>query len=237
MKKLQVVVLALLGVLAVSAMAATAAFAELAEWLANGIAAAGQASKITGELLLEDNKAPIVGKAAVLCNGIILGTVEANGADKATEILNLKEEKITELGGALPLLGEGAGSDCVTETSCAEGSSSSPIEVWPIGLPWTTELVKEGGKWFDLTSSAKEVGYELLCLILGINTEDKCTYAANEKASVEIINDANGDAEIPAGAIAAPLALCSQSGEASGVNQADELANILLENGELLSVS
>lgn len=231
MKKFQGVILAMLAVTAFGAVLASSAFAEttlLAEWLANGAEiTTNLATTSTGALLLEDTKT-IAGSAAVLCEGIFIGAVGANGKDETTEIQNLAKEKIGALGG-LAL-------KCVTESGCAAATEASPIEVWPVGLPWKTELfLMENGTFLDLVS-ATEVGYELLCLILGINTEDKCTAADGE---VEIVNDADtGDAAIPANAIVNPQFNCTQSGgAATGVNQSDELASILLTGGELLTVS
>jgi hypothetical protein len=215
---------------AFGALIASTAFAEttlLAEWLANGAEiTANLATTSTGALLLEDTET-IAGKASVLCEGIFVGSVGANGKDETTQIQNLAKEPIGVLGG-LAL-------KCVAEQGCAAATEASPIEVWPVGLPWKTELfLMENGTFLDLVS-ATEVGYELLCLILGINAEDKCTAADGE---VEIVNDADtGDAAIPAGAIVSPNFNCTQSGRATGINVADELASILLTSGELLTVS
>jgi hypothetical protein len=231
MRKFQTVLFAMLAVSALGAIIASSAFGEttlLAEWLANGAEiTANLATTSTGSLLLEDTET-IAGKAAVLCEGIFIGTVGANGKDETTEVQNLAKEKIGVLGG-LAL-------KCVAETGCAAATEASPIEVWPVGLPWKTELfLMENGTFLDLVS-ATEVGYELLCLVLGINAEDKCTGTDGE---VEIVNDADtGDAAIPALAEVTPKFKCTQSGgKETGVNVADELTPLLLVSGELLTVS
>jgi hypothetical protein len=231
MKKIQKVLWALLAVSAFGALIASSAFGEttlLAEWLANGAEiTTNLATTTTGALLLEDTET-IAGKAAVLCEGIFIGSVGANGKDETTEVQNLAKEKIGALGG-LAL-------KCVAETACAAATEASPIEVWPIGLPWKTELfLMENGTFLDLVSGATTIGYELLCLVLGINTEDTCTATDGE---VEVVNDTDtGDAAIPAAALVSPRFNCTQSGKASGVNESDALASILLESGELLTVS
>jgi hypothetical protein len=240
MRKFQVVALALFAMFAFSAAFAVSASAEttlLAEWLVNGAKIVGElASETTGSLKLEDTKTAI-GAAAVLCSAIADGTVGENGLDLIKEILNLAKEKIEALGG-LALLGTGAGSDCVRVTGCEEGTATEPIEVWPVGLEWHTELfLMENGEILDLVNKedGSVFGYELLCSVLLINTEDTCTATDSEFA---VINDADtGDAAVPAGSIGLPLANCTLGGLETGVNETDELAPITLTSGELLTVS
>jgi hypothetical protein len=92
----------------------------------------------------------------------------------------------------------------------------------------------ENGEFLDLiTGTGGTIGYELLCLVLGINTEDTCTSADFE---VQVVNDATtGDASIPALAGTNP-ALCTQSNEETGLNVADAVTPILPLTG-LLTVS
>lgn len=243
MKQIQTGLLAVLAIAALGVVAVASASAEttlLAEWLANGAAiTTALATKVTGSILLEDTET-LAGAAAVLCTATADGSVGSNGADETTSILNAKGEAVGALGG-LALLGTGAasgeGSECVAEKTCASGSSTSPIEVWPVGLPWKTTLfLMENGTFLDLiVGTGGSVGYELLCLVLSVNTEDTCTAADFE---VEIVNNGSGNAVIPSGALVSPNASCSQSGgKATGINQADSETPILLESGELLSVS
>jgi hypothetical protein len=238
-KKLQAVMLALVAAFVFSALLAEVASAEttlLAEWLANGAEITTNLnSQTSGSLLLEDTST-IAGSSAVKCSAILDGTIGANGADEITKVLNLKGEEIGALGG-LALLGEGAGTDCQTVTGCAEGSAASPIEVWPVGLPWKTELfLMENGEFLDLVS-ATEVGYEILCLIFSLNAEDKCTATDGE---VLIQNDpVTGDADTPVNSVVTPNAFCTQSSnKQTGVNETTEVASTMtLESGELLTVS
>lgn len=232
MKKLYAAVMALFAVFAFGAVLAGSASAETtlgAEWLAGGKAITSNlASKTTGSILLEDKK---VG-AAVICKGALIGTVGAAGADEITSVQNAAGETVGELGG-LALLGTGSKlPDCETETGCAEGTAASPIEVWPHGLPWKTLLfTMENGEVLDLIENS---GYELLCLILGINAEDTCTIA---DTNLLVVNNAEGNAETPSGSIAEPLATCSVGGTESGVNETVGASLIKLNNGELLSIN
>jgi hypothetical protein len=231
MRKIHRAALTILATTAFVAVMVSSAFGEtmlLAEWLANGAEITANLSiTVTGALLLEDTET-IAGKAAVLCEGIAIGSIGANGKGEITEIQNLSKEKIGVLGGL--------GVKCVAETGCAAATEASPIEVWPVGLPWKTELfLMENGTFLFLVS-ATEVGYELLCLVLGINTENTCKASDGE---IEVANDADtGDAAIPAGALVSPQFNCTQSGgKATGVFVSDELASILLTSGELSTVS
>ena len=232
----------MLAVFAFGALFAATASAEttlLALWLWNNEPVTELISTHNfGELLLEDTET-IAGVAAVICHAEVHGSVGVSGEDETTEILNADEEEVGALGHAA-LLGTGAasglGSECKRETACAEGTATSPIEVNPLGLPWHTLLyLKEDGTFLDLITGTGEIGYELLCLILGINAEDKCTSAEND-FSVEIINDPE-DAAIPANVFTEPKAVCTQSGgKATGNNESVALSTIEPLSG-LLAVS
>jgi hypothetical protein len=241
MKKIQLLVLAVFAVSAFSAVFAGSALAEitlLAEWLVGttGVAITENlASETSGEIRLEDTKAGPFGEpAAVLCSGILDGTVGPNGTDLIEKVLNLKGEEIgTPLVG-LALLGEGAGTDCIAISTCQEGTAASPIEVWPENLSWATELfLMEDGKILDLVVNA---AYEILCLsVLGSDEVDLCE---SLDAEFEVLNDPEtGDAEIPAKASGLPFGNCILGGTGTGNNETDALTFITLVNRELLTVS
>ena len=239
----------MLAVFAFGALFVTVASAAettlLAEWLWNNAAIHELLSVETsstgeeGQILLEDQETP-AGAAAVLCQAKAVGSVGENGEDEITEITAPNGRKISETLGTGALLGTGVatgeGSECKAEHACAEGSASSPIEVVPLGLPWHTLLMlDEPSKKFLvlLFTEGRNFGYELLCLVLLINTKDTCTQNDTE---FEVVNDPE-DVAIPANTFASPLATCSQSGgKATGVNEADTLTFILPLSG-LLSVS
>jgi hypothetical protein len=230
---------AALAALSLSTLLTTAASAEgtlLANWLWNGVAVAGSLSVETSiSLTFEDTKT-FGGAAAVLCLAILDGSVNANGEGEMTELLNPKGEKIGGLGG-LALLGTGEGSECKAVKACAEGSTATPIEVTPLGLPWRTLLFQHEttGTFLLLLSTAGELGYEALCLVLGINSEDKCT-STGKDFEIEVANQEEA-AAIPASAQIEPFLNCTQGGEASGKNKEDELTFIKALVGGKLSVA
>jgi hypothetical protein len=237
MKKLQIVLLALFAVSAFGAVIAASASAEetlLAEWLANGVGVTTLLPvEISGAITLKDNNS-LAGDAAVLCEGILKGSVGPNGEDEITEVLTLG-------GGPVGELPTGPSLKCSTVKTCAAASAESPIEVWPVGLPILTLLFLDAVANLFLIlafshAAGVPFGYELLCLVLGINAEDTCT---SEDSEIEVVNDPDTlDAAIPAGATFVPFAKCSQKGGLSGENIADELASILDTDGvTLITVS
>jgi hypothetical protein len=236
-------VIGIFGVFAASAAFAQVVVAEttlLAEWLFNGASVNELTSiSVTGGVMLEDTET-IAGASAVLCTFTVDGSVGPNGEDEAVEILNANGAAVGGLVG-LALLGTGAangeGSECVTVKTCAAGTSASPVEVWPIGLPWHGLLsLLENGEFSNVKETGtKTVGYEILCLVLGLDTEDTCTVTHRR---INVINDAEtGDAAVPAGAEGTPRYLCTQSGKESGSTIADELTAILPLTGLLTASS
>ena len=231
--------LSLLAVSMLCAVFAGSAFAEttlLAEWLANGVGLTINVGiEKTGTIKLEDTET-IAGKSAIRCSGIADGTVGPDGTGEVTRLLNLKGEEVGALGG-LALLGTGAGSDCQAISGCAEGTATSPIEVWPIGLPVKGELfLMEDGTFLLLGTPVGSAGYEILCLILGLNAEDECT-GTNGEGLIQN-SPVTGDASTPAGSRLTPNATCTQSGgKATGVVEETEESTDKLVNGELLTVS
>jgi hypothetical protein len=249
MRRLHLLVFAVFAVSAFGAVLVASASAEetlLAEWLVgtgHEITTNFQ-SETNGTFLLEDTKT-LLGAAAVTCKVVLDGEVGPDGEDAVTEGLNAAGTATgTPLSGTA-WIGNGAnngvGSECRTELLCSEGTSASPIEVWPLGLPWSTLLfLMEPSKEildliYSLGAAGTEVGYELLCLIAGLNTVDEC-----KALDFEILvqnNATTGDAETPAGTRVTPNGTCTQSGEASGVIETVGALLITLVNKELLSVS
>jgi hypothetical protein len=218
MKVVTKTVYALLTIsVAISMLAVPAAFAEtslLAEWLVSGAAVSTNLSlEMNGSILLEDTET-IAGAAAVLCKGTLYGTIAPNGSGEITEA---------------------NGAECVTEKLCAAGTEASPINVSAVGLPWKTTLfLMENGEILELITGT-EVGYTVLCLILGVNSEDKCTATDLE---VPIVNEGGtGMAEVPSESTASPNTTCTASGKATGKIQADELETLTLLEGGTLTVS
>lgn len=238
MSRFRVVLLALAATFALGALFAEVASAEttlLAEWLANGAAITSSLSgEISGSYKLEDTET-IAGKAAVTCSWVERTVYLPNGGIiKVIEWVDLGGTTVSLSGVAL--LGTGAGSDCRAVSGCAEGTAASPIEVDPVGLPWEGNLfLMENGELLLLVNAA-EVGYEILCLILGINAEDKCTTTDSE---IKVENNAStGDASTPANSGITPNIKCTQSGgKATGIIETIEELKMSLTSGELLTVS
>jgi hypothetical protein len=236
MKKILIpsAVLTLLAILVVSGSIASTASAEttlLAEWLFNGAAVTGtKAIEVSGEVLLEDNKAPIVGKVDITCSAILDGWVDSNGLGLISEELTLEKVKVGGLGG-IGLL-------CTAISGCEKATEASPIEDWPIGLPAPGLLfLKENGTFSLTANNAGTIigGGEVLCLILGGVVEDTCS-ATIAEGRVE-----NGTAPVgvltPANSPASPNASCSLGGAGSGVAETVTEARIISTSGGELTVS
>jgi hypothetical protein len=250
MRRLHLLVLAVFAVSAFGAVLVASASAEetlLAEWLLGGSSTIVEslASETKSTLLFEDTKT-LLGASAIECTATLAGTVGPDGEGTYTAALNAAGTATgTPLSGTALIsngAASGVGSECKTETLCAAGTSASPIEVWPVGLPWSTLLfLMEPSKeilqlFYSLGIAGAEVGYELLCLVAGINTVDECKGLDFE---VLIINNGTtGSAETPSKTKATPNATCTQSGEATGVNETVTAAVTKLTGStEILSVS
>jgi hypothetical protein len=226
MKKIHVISLALVAIFAFSAVLAASASAEttlLVVWTAKGTEiTTEQATTTTGTILLADTKVPLLGEVAVTCEGKLDGFVGANGTDLITEVLNSENIAI------LPL--EGKGLLCETEKNC-ETDAKSPIELWPLNLPWVTlAYLMENGKILDLILNST---YHLKCLVLGVNAEDECSAAETGL----VIENGTGIVLSPNGSITEPLANCTQGGTGSGVNEIVGESKLTLNSGEALQVT
>ena len=230
MKRLQTLLLALVAVSALGVVMAASASAETtlaAEWLAAGAKiTAAQASTTTGELLVEDNKA-FGTKGSFTCSFILDGTVGPGGAGSITAVLTLAGASLETL-----VVGKSLLCEADEGSACAKATEASPIEVWPTAtLPWKTlAFLTEAGLFRDGVFGA---GYEVLCLVLGVNLTDECTTAA---ASFELVNGTS-DVQIPNGTTQSPNANCTVGGAGAGVNQAVGVANVELVSKATLAVS
>jgi hypothetical protein len=202
----------------------------LADWLikAAQVPVGTEPATVTeGEFTVEDNKVPIIGKSALLCSLILDGTITSeNGLAWVLKVLSLAGVEIKEL--------EGTGMLCSAVTGCEAASESSPIEVWPLGLPWHLEAILKAGTPEDFLIIILAWGIHMLCLILATNQEDECL---GENQSFLVENDAGGFILAEAGATLEPLATCSKGGANSGVNALDIMTNIKLVSGESLALS
>jgi hypothetical protein len=241
MKKSQVLGIALLALFAFGALTATSAMAVtlLAEWLVTGAAVTTElATTTTGELLLEDTKVPIIGKASVLCSGVFDGWVGPNSLDFISEVLNLTATAITN-----SPLSAGESLNCVAQSGC---ETSNTVLVYPIGFPAQTEveLLEQEGKVFfaDFITpvTGNKLGYEISeCLVLGIAMVDECT-APNGVAELTLIESTTllGSFSKAFTELAGrELATCTQGGAKSGVVETTEGGVFSLTGGGTLSAS
>jgi hypothetical protein len=224
MKKLHVVMLALVAVFAFSALLASTASAEttlLSEWLIKGNMVTTLTSVVTsGELLLADIKE----KVMVLCSGELVGSVGPNGEDEVT--------KVFELGGAVE----------ITLTKlflCAvqEGCEVSPTaNVSPEGLPWHTLLFLDTATSLFLDAFFA-AAYSVKCNILGIPIEEECvtpsiTLGGSAGQVVNVATGVEGSLEP-----ASPNGACGLGGAAAGEIEPEDGVITKTLNGEILSVS
>jgi hypothetical protein len=227
--------LALFAFGAFMAASASAVTFLLAEWLVGGATVTTELNdSITEELLLEDNKVPIIGSAAVLCSGSFDGWVGPNSLDWISEVLSLNGEAIATKLTGLSL-------DCVAQKGC---ETNTTVLVWPLGLPWTTEveLMVDGTETFfvDLIKSSvagEKVGWEIEnCLVLGSAMVDECS--AETAVARLVLNGATllGVFTKTFTELAEnPLANCEKGGAGSGVTEGE--GPFVLEGGGELSAS
>ncbi len=178
-------VILLMAMAAFAVPAATAAHAApvflLALWLVNGaevvseLDAEGKLTPETGEILLEDTKVPLVGKATLLCSGSGSGWVGPNSLAWVSEVLLLSGVAVS----STPLTGQAV--ECVSQSGCESGSN---VLAWPVNLGYENEVVlmEDGGSSFFAVltfghSGGGSPGWEIECLILGMAITDECTAA------------------------------------------------------------
>lgn len=230
MKKLRILVLTLFAVsvfIATVASVASAVETLLALWLANGVTFEGNlAVNAEGEVLMEDEKVPLIGKVAIACSGLFEGTVNgANGEGEAVRLWSLgSPQKSIETG----LKGEGL--LCKTETGCE--SSTTDIEAWPKELPVLTLLFLEEPNLFLVMGfvgpGSPGLAFEIKCLILGAVAEDECSTLSAEG---EIVNVTSG---VEAKGRVEPNGTCTEGGAgACGVEAIAGNKENLVEGGPL----
>lgn len=226
MKKIHILWLAIIVVAAFSALSTASVSAT--QWLINGLPLAELTSVDTeGELELTDLKT-IAGAATVKCSSIYDGSVGPAGEDEITEVLTLEGGSVssTPLSGT-PLL-------CTGVKACS--TTANEVEVWPLNLPWLTQLELVGTVFKDHlfttageTNSELQPGYELAnCLVLGVNTTDDCkglSFVAltNEGSNVDALFEKE------------PLESCELGGVSSA--EVKGLGTILTLSGLPLAVS
>jgi len=182
--------LSLVALFAFSAVVANASAETtlLAEWLVNTVGVTALTStEGVGKLILEDAKI----KLAMECEGILDGSVGANGEDEVTEIL-IPGTPTTVASLAKPIVCKGI------------GGCGAPAEASPENLPWHTLLyLTEGGLFRDAVFSAT---YWSMCNILGVLVEEECTITNGSYEVLNVTAGVEGMGEVT------PLGTCTTGG-------------------------
>jgi hypothetical protein len=211
MKKLQVILLALVAMFALSAVLAATASAEatlLAEWLINGagVTTLTSTTSMLGKILLEDTAAG----AGVECEGEFIGSVGPNGEDETTKVFTKGGVEVTL---AAPLT---LANGCTITKGC---EAAAGVEVAPEGLPWHTLLYLDEttGKFLDNVAKA---AYSVKCRII-FTVTDECTVT---NGAFEVLASAGGAEAV--GKVE-PNATCTFAGGKTGEEEFKGVNNLL----------
>lgn len=148
------------AVLALSLVAAASAAAEVALWLENGSDIV-VLTLVSGSQSWNFTNRSILGNVTVHCSDIVDGLVGPEGEDEITELLSLNGVLIPEA------LGTGNGLNCNVSSGSSPCATNELAEVWPMNLPWHTQLLLEGEGYKDElgtgSTNGKEPGYHIFC--------------------------------------------------------------------------
>ena len=171
MRKFYVLGLALFSVFAFGAISAGSAFAAL-EWLVEKAAFAGSLNAETeGTINLVKLSSSLGPLNTIKCEGILDGVITFPSTGLVTKVLNLAmEETGTPLSGLSLLC---IVTEQVESADCKLGTS---FLLWPINLPWTTELELMEITGEEVLDHIVNAGYEVECEtgILGIHASETC---------------------------------------------------------------
>jgi hypothetical protein len=106
--------------------------------------------------------------------------------------------------------------------------------VWPLGLPWLTQLALEGTAIVDDTkANAGEMGYAIECSIFGVKEQDTCTQALFAPKFIENMATENDTLWLVAEENASSCSLSGEkSGDAAGEYLTAPLTGTLAVSGE-----
>jgi hypothetical protein len=223
------VALALFGVLAFSAFAAVSASAEttlLAEWLFNGAAVTALLPVETEGTIFLSTLVLGIKAVELECAGIFDGSVGPNGEDEITKVLNLAKEEIS----GTALVGLAVDCTVIVGSGTAKCLAGELLELWPLNLPWLTELfLMESGAFLDRIFAGPNgaPGYEAFCPVSG--GENTCTGATSStitSGATDVIGVFDATSE---------KANCTLGGEGAGDQEKGE--GLTFETGGTLSVS
>jgi|ERR1022692_1192883 hypothetical protein len=227
---------ALLAVLAMSAMAvassASATTFLLAFWAVNGTDVTTTVlSESSGELLLENEKSVAGAASLKKCSAILDGFVGPKSADDITEALLLAG------GGRVSVpLNNTNPITCELEAVCESSS-----RVWPVHLPWLTEVelweqgTESGFVDLLLPNGAGNPGWYVECKTSLLTVSEECT---TPEGVAEKVNLSTGVMDVFSKAFTllmeAKLALCTGNNEETGVVGEEGETTV---SGGVLSVS
>jgi len=224
MKKIQILMLAVVAMFAFSAVVASAASAEelLPLWLVMGedVPAGGVTVDVTvsGKLLLEDMSAT-GGAVDVECEGNGLGLLLPEGLDEQ----NSANAENCKLG-------------------TTKGQCSEVLKVEAVDLPWLTQLVQVGTAFednlFEGKSATEKPGWLVLCLTVLGEVDDTCT--TNEGKTLLTNNETTGEveSEFAESAAESEWAGCTQPKTTkSGLVVGLVLLHVLLPGNELMTLA
>lgn len=176
MKKIHILGITLCALFSLSVVVASSAFGDPTHlWLVNGSSITGanfQPSDTEGEILLEETKFG----TKILCSGLFVGLLLSEGKDTIEKIEDLVGNIVEGNSNTLSIT-----CNWDTETGstgpCEGASLGGLILVFPVNLPWKTELELVGTVWDDLieNSGAGAPGYLVECTVFGIKTDTSCT--------------------------------------------------------------
>jgi hypothetical protein len=232
MKKLHVVLMALVAVSAFSVVAVSSASAEitlLAEWLANGNPITMTlATTFKGTILFTDSATPL-GSATVKCAGGALdGWVGPDGTDQINEVLN-------SAGKSIEAALKGEAFLCEGVKTCEKDATET--EVWPLALPvmnllYLLESSSEPFSILFFTPGAKNLGIEIKCLALATLIEDTCS--GEDITAGNALNSSGGPEAMGQ---SSPGESCTEGTGSSGTFEAESGNAITLNDGETLTMS
>jgi hypothetical protein len=242
MRGFQLLGAALVAVFAFGVLAAAASAAPtflLAEWLLNGHPVVSELLvEISGELLLEDTKVPIIGKSMILCDGIGVGWVGPNSLGWGSELLSLAGVVISNVDLS------GTSLDCTAQTGC---ETNTAVLVWPFGSEKEAvlDLMEETGQEpLFVVLGFGNIGWHITeCLVFGVPQEDLCVAEPPVAGAASAVAQLTLEGTTLLASISRSLAelaelklaTCTQGGTGSGVVEGS--APVTLDAAEELTAS
>jgi hypothetical protein len=216
MKKLYLLGLTAVVVLAFSALTVSSAFALESVWLVSGAVPTSQVHVLLTTpagtaLRLEDTKAGLSGEpVAVEC--VVTGEEALGFVGPDSTMLNLANEDLQETG------------ECLEGKFVAGGTGPCETGMAPVitadNLPWLTTVELIGSSFYDdvvtEASGQTEVGWQVTCLVVGLNFSDLCTLTLGRAL---LSNEANGTVDVlfNSADVNQPKGNCERGGAESGL--------------------